>query len=357
MKHLTIFNPHAGNYSETERNKICRALTDLEGIVLITPNLADLEQQLQEQSDYHPDILGIGGGDGTFSRTLTAVKSVWEFIPDYIAAYAMGTMNNVAVPLDASDSIRDKIKLRTKWGDTRAVQLAKYIKKTAAAGELPHFENITPLNMNGHLGFNLGFGLVPKLVWSYYGRSREQYGRAEQELQGCLPQEYDAVLEQVMAEKVTRKSGIIPAAKTALQSTLGMFNSSSHVSLFFNQPLDARLYLNGEKIDFSRPPTGIYIASYEQQNMGLFRGTPSPGARAIYGMMEVIVTSASVGEIINDLPTIMRGQPIRNTEYLHTSELKIESKQVIIAQMDGEFIMGKEFVIRPDTALKFVSMK
>ncbi len=357
MKHFTIINPHAGSYSAAEQNKICQVLSGLEGKVLITPNLDILEQALQDQHDYHPDLLGIGGGDGTFSRTLTAVKAVWGFIPDYIAAYAMGTMNNVAVPLDASDSIRDQVKIRTKWGDTRAVQLAKYIQKTAAAGELPHLEKVTPLNMNGRLGFNLGFGLVPKLVWCYYGRSLEEYSRVEQELQGCLPQEYEAVFEQMAAENLTRKSGVLQAAKTALHTTMSMFNRSSPVSQFFNQPINAKLYLDGERIYFPIPPTGIYLASYEQQNMGLFRGTPSPGARAIHGMMEVIVTSASVGEIINDLPTIMRGQPLRNTQYFHTPELKIESEQVIIAQMDGEFMAGKEFVIRPDEPLKFISLR
>lgn len=357
MKHLTILNPHAGSYSVFEQNKICRALSGLEGKVLITPNLNILEQALLNQRDYNTGLLGIGGGDGTFSRTLTAVKQAWGFIPEYIAAYAMGTMNNVAVPLDASDSIMDKIKLHTKWGDTRAVQLAKYIQKTAAAGEQPHFENLTPLNMNGRIGFNLGFGLVPKLVWSYYGRSREQYTWAEQELQGCLPSEYEMILDQVVAEKAARKSGVFQALKTALRTTMGMFNHSSPIYQFFNQPLEAKLYLDGQKMEFPTPLTGIYLASYEQQNMGLFRGTPSPGARAIPGMMEVLVTSASVGDIINDLPSIIRGQPLRNTQYLHTAELKIESELVMIGQMDGEFVVGKEFTIKPDVPLKFVSLR
>lgn len=357
MKHLTILNPHAGGYSATEQDKICRALTGLEGKVLITPNLTILEQALLYQKEYYPDLLGIGGGDGTFSRTLTAVKTVWGSIPEYIAAYALGTMNNVAVPLDASDSIMDKIKLRTGWGDTRAVQLANYIQKTAVGGEQLHFENLTPLNMNGRLGFNLGFGIVPKLVWAYYGRSREQYGRAEQELQRCPPQDYDVVLDQIVAESVARKSGAVQATKTAVYTTMGMFNCSSPIFRFFNQPMDARLYLDGQKIDFPTPPTGIYLASYEQQNMGLFRGTPSPGARALPGMMEIIVTSASAGEIINDLPSLIRGKAIGSTCYRHTQELKLESERVIIGQMDGEFMAGKEFIIQLDKTLKFISLR
>ena len=358
MKHLTILNSTAGNYSLREQDKICRALSGMEGKVLFTSNLSLLEQALQDQNEYSPDLLGIGGGDGTFSHTLTAVKEIWGYIPDYIAAYALGTMNNVAMPLEASDSIMDKIKQHTEWGDTRAVQLAKYIQKTVAEGEPPHVENLIPLNMNGRLGFNLGFGLIPKLVWSYYGRSREEYNRAEQELQASLPRKYEMVLEQIMAENLAaRKSGIIQAATTAFHTTMGLLKRSSPISHFFNQPLDARLYLDGVEIDFFRPPTGIYIASYEQQNMGIFRGTPSPGARAIPGTMEVILTSASVGDIVNDLPTILRGKPIGNTQYLRTTELKIQSEQVIIGQMDGEFVVGKEFTIRPDTPLKFVSLR
>src|SRR3990167_9303993 len=103
MKHFTILNPTAGSYSTREHQKISQALAGLEGKVLTTSNLPELEQELQRHDTYSPNILGIGGGDGTVSCTLSKIKKIWGSIPKYVATYAMGTMNNVAIPVGGSD--------------------------------------------------------------------------------------------------------------------------------------------------------------------------------------------------------------------------------------------------------------
>ena len=194
-------------------------------------------------------------------------------------------------------------------------------------------------------------------MWAYYGRSQEHYARAEQELQLCPPSEYKATLPHLIAEHSAPKSGLLQATKTALHTIVSMLNSSSRLSQFFNQPLEATLYLDGKKMELPSPPTGIYIAAYEQQNFGLLTGIPSPGARAVAGKMEVILTYASVKDIVNDLPALMKGKHVRNTRYVQAQELTLEYGQAVLAQMDGEFMAGKEFTIRPDKALKFVSMR
>lgn len=354
MKHLTILNPSAGSYSSREHTKICRALTGLEGKVLATPSLLKLEQELQRHDDYHPDILGIGGGDGTVSRTLTEIKKIWGYVPEYVASYALGTMNNVAIPTRGSDGLIDTMKRYARIGKTKPVQLAQRIKEMVKKEEEFKTEKMSPLNINGQWGFNVGFGLTAKLVWMYYGRSIDQHTRAHQMLQQCSSEKYDAVVEKITSEQ--QKSGMIQAGKTALESINAMYSPSSPVYRFFNQPMKAEIYINGQKMNFDMPPTGIYIASYEQQNVGVFRGTPLPRARAVPGQMEVLISSASMKDIIMSLPAIMRGKSMRNTHYVQARELRLESEQVMIGQVDGEFVFGKEFVIRPDAPLKFISL-
>lgn len=354
MKHLTILNPNAGHYSVREHEQISSALASLEGKVLATSSLSELELELQQYRDYHPDILGIGGGDGTASRTLTKIQEVWGYLPKYLAVYAMGTMNNVATPLGVSSGFIDKVKQSMGKGKTKPVQLAEYIGKAVSAGEELNTEKIIPLHINDRLGFNLGFGVVSKLVWMYYNRTIDQYRRAERELERCDPREYETLVEQIVSQE--GKSGTWQAAKTALQSIVTVFNPSSPLYQFLNQPLNVRLSLDGQCVESIAPLTSIYVASYEQQNVGVFRGKPSPGARAVAGKMEVIISSASPKEIIFSLPAINRGEPMRNTAYVHAQELRLESEQVMMGQVDGELIFGKEFVIRLDKELKCVSL-
>ncbi len=368
MKYLTILNPNAGSYSRTEQDKICSALTGLEGIVLITPNLADLEQQLQDQRDYHPDLLGIGGGDGTVSRTLTKVKERWPTLPDYIAVYALGTMNNAASSLGASDALMDKIKRFSRVGKTKPVQLAEHIAKISRDEEELMTEELAPLNItrilnnsqppksNSQWGFNIGFGLTSKLVWKYYGRSREQYEQTIKAMQRVYESGHDLNEERITL-KQRQKSGIVQSARTALECINVMYSPSSAVYQFFNRPLEAALYIDGQKFQPELPITGIYIASYEQQNVGFLRGTPSPGARAVPGEMEILVSFASMKDIIASLPAIRKGRPARKTVYIRAKVLELESEQMLMGQVDGEFVFGKEFVVRPDEPLKFISLR
>ena len=356
MKHLTILNPSAGNYSVREHDKISKALAGLEGKVLATPNFPELEKELQRHDAYSPDILGIGGGDGTVSRTLTKIKEIWGSIPEYLATYALGTMNNVALPTGGSDGLIDTMKRYARIGNTRPVQLAHYIGKTVEREEEFKIEKLAPLNINGQWGFNAGFGITSKLVWMYYGRTAEKYAEVQRGLQRISQGGYDIAVKRLAPEK-REKSGTLRAAKTALDCIYAMYCPSSPINQFFNMLLEVDIYIDGQKMNFEVPPTGIYIASYEQQNVGIFRGTPLPHARAVPGSMEVLISSATVKDIVLSLPAIMRGNPMRKTQYRQARELRVESEQVMIGQVDGEFVFGKEFVIRPDEALKFISMR
>ena len=330
MKHLTILNPHAGSYSPREHDRIARALSGLEGKVIATPDLSSLDLELQRHQTYQPDVLGIGGGDGTVSHTLTQVQRLWGYIPSNLAVYAMGTMNNVAVPLGACGGLYDTLK-RYVGLDTKPVRVAQYIGRSSSS---LHTESLAPMNINGRLGFNVGFGTTAKMVWMYYGKSMEQFYAGSQQSE-------------------QQKSGMMQVAGLLVEAFRALCNSSSAASQFFNQPLDAAIYIDGQKIE---PATGIYLASYEQQNTGIFRAIPSPGARRHPGQMEVVLSRGSIQDVILSLPSLMRGKPGRNMEYIQAKELRIESDKTIIAQVDGEFLCGREFEIRPDAPLKFISL-
>lgn len=299
--------------------------------MIATSDLASLDSQLQRHQEYHPDILGIGGGDGTVSHTLTKVQDLWGYIPPHLAVYSMGTMNNVAIPLGAYDGLYDTIK-RNLGLDTKSVRVAQYVGESSAN---LHTKNLAPMNINGRLGFNIGFGTVAKMVWLYYGKTKEQFNTGVQ-------------------ESDQQKSGMMQVAGLLMEAFLMLGYPSSAASQFFNQPIGAQIYIDGQRRDRA---TGIYLASYEQQNTGIFRAVPSPGARSNPGQMEVVMSHGPIQDVITSLPAIMRGKPAKNTQYLYAYELRLESDRAIVAQVDGEFMFGKEFVVRPDAPLRFVSLR
>ena len=372
MKHLTILNKNAGGYTAQEQRKLHQILSEIDGEIVATPDLASLEYQLQKHRDFHPDILGIGGGDGTASQTLSLVHKVWGEFPRYLAPFAMGTMNNWAIPAGASDGLVDKLKLMTGIGDTKPVQVGRYITQCAKAKEEPHTEALALLDVNGRKGFNLGFGIVPKLVWTYYGKSIEQYQQLREELKYAKPDEYDAIfngissaqqnlklIDIVTLAETSRKLGGINAVKAAVTAIKGVLFRSSKEYQFFSQPMNADIYLDGEKVILPSKPLGIYIASYEQSNIGLplIAPRPSPGARSVAGKMEVLLTYATPQEIVNSIPNIFAGKPIQNTHYYHARELRLESETPLIGEVDADFVFGQSFTVKYDQILKLISLK
>lgn len=372
MKHFTILNKNAGGYTSQEQRKLHEILLEIDGEILVTPDLATLEYQLGKHKDFHPDVLGIGGGDGTASQTLTLVKRIWGELPQYIAAYALGTMNNWAIVSGVSDGITDKMKRRTGLGDTKAVQLAQYLRRIAKTGEEPATEELALLDVNGRCGFNVGFGLVSKLVWTYYGKSMAQYQALQQELNQSSSSEYEKIfagifaaqpadrnlIDIVTAAETAKKSGGVNAVKTALTAIKGVFRPSSPEYHFLSEPLEAEIFIDGEKVTFPSTPLGIYVASYEQSNIGLpwLCPHPAPEAREIPGKMQGLITYATPKEIVTSLPAIFRGRHIKNTSYYHATELRLQSATPLIGEVDADFIFGREMVVRYDQAIRCISL-
>ena len=373
MKHLTILNKNAGGYTLQEQRKLHEILQEIEGEILVTPDLATLEYQLEKHQDYHPDVLGIGGGDGTASQTLTLVQKIWGTLPQYIAPYALGTMNNWAIPSEASDGIIDKIKRSTGFGDTKAVQMAQYLQRIVKAEEKPVTEELTLLDVNGRQGFNLGFGLVPKLVWTYYGKSITQYQALQQELNQSTASDYEKIfagifsarpaeknlIDIVTASETAKKSGGVNAVKAAMSAIKGVLQPSSKEYHFFSEPLDAEISIDGENVTLPHQPLGIYVASYEQSNIGLpwLCPYPSPEAREIPEKMQVVIPYGQPLDIVTSIPNIFRSQHIKNTRYYHASELRLRSNTPLIGEVDADFIFGREIVIKSGQTVHCLSLK
>ena len=134
MDHLTILNQNAGNFNWPDAVNIFHYLNQVNGEVVTTESLSHLEEILKKNEENQPKIIGLGGGDGTASRTLTLVDKIWGKIPEHIASYPMGTMNNISI-FSGVHSFWDKIKRRI-GGKTKPVQLADYIS-TSIQEDLP----------------------------------------------------------------------------------------------------------------------------------------------------------------------------------------------------------------------------
>jgi len=104
-----------------------------------------------------------------------AIEKYWGKIPNIIAPYALGTMNNWALTFRLSDGLVDKVKKAIGLGETKPLRLARYIAESVQNGKNLSTERMGLFDLNGEKGFNFGMGLVPKLVWGYYGKNIEQY--------------------------------------------------------------------------------------------------------------------------------------------------------------------------------------
>jgi len=372
MNHFTIFNRNARHFSEYETQRIYEILHQepqrLTGKMVVTPSVSKLEEVLEETRDLHPDILGIGGGDGTGAQTLTMVAEKWGYVPDVIAIYALGTMNNWAMPFGLSDGVTDTIKKRLHVGETKPMALASYILQCAQQRRKVETEPLKVLDLNGRKGFNIGFGLLPKLVWMYYGKSIAQYQKLERELLMTTPDKYAQKLEYLFHEKtigldmieiVTNglKGGLVAAIGTGIQGTVKSLLPYSKEHQFYTQPMDAAIYIDGKKQTFPRPLTGVYSSVYEQSNLGIggFWPLPTPEARSQPEKVEIVVTWCNPLEVVSQIPGLFRGKHMRNSAYFMASEMVVEYATPAVAEIDADFIVGTEFNFRYDRTVQVVA--
>ena len=346
MDHLTILNQNAGNFNWPEAFLIQEILRGSKGSVHTTKNFFELEQILRLHEDDQPEMVGIGGGDGTVSRTLTKISESWGDIPDRIATYSMGTMNNISIFSEVHsfwDKVRRKLRLRTS-----PIKLAERISESIKSEEPLNTKDIALLDTNGRKGFNIGFGIIPKLVWLYYGNSIEYYQKFDQNLQ-----------ENNVIEYSTQKGGTYQALSTMAKSIAGVMKKNSLENKFFTERLEADIYVDGHKLNLPQQPTGMYLASYEELSLGLpfFIPRITPEARAIPSKMQVVISWAEPKDYVKAIPTVFSGNHMQKAIYVHAQELEIISDKVIPCQVDADYVFNNNFKINYDRDLKVISPK
>jgi len=355
LRHLTIINQTAGSYSAWEVKEIEKQLkrfpSSLTGEVVVTSSLSELEATLIRHQGECPDLLGLGGGDDTASWVLTMAERVWGRIPE-IAYFSMGRVNSLTAFLGLSDGLADKIKKVGKMPSTKALQLARYISDRASFEQELQTREVALLDINGRKGFNIGLGAVPRILWTYFGRSIRDYQALEQSLSEAAPENYPGLLEERLQRKnhygFVRNLGAVYALGTALQTIMASANPYSALTRFYQQPLPAKIYLDGRRVDGEMPPlTAIFVSSYGELNLGV-KGitlTLNPEAANNPRKVRAVLCPEPVLGVVRQLPKLARGEKLDKVYYMTAREMRIEADGPILATVEDGFIAAREFTV------------
>jgi len=349
---LLLANPNGRNVTPKKIKILQDAFSSGEGRLqvsfVVTENLSRLEKVINEYKDREITLVGIVGGDGTVMHTRTLLENIWDYCPLY-AFFPEGTMNNVqhTLGLSRKDS---------------SVKLARLIVDAACADTLEmHTTSLPSLDINGKKGFNIGFGLIPKLLWLYYGHSAKQYRELEEALHRCAPRLYQAKYEEVTGKKeedffdlLSKERGLWGIAKAGLRLLNG--SKAGDERYLLHKTVAGEIRFDGKKQTFPQAPSGAYVSSYEEINLGLgkFNPVPSPEANKEKGKFQVVVPYGNPFSIIPQLPKVTNGKKLSNAVYQYISTLELPAER--IAQVDGELILEKGFTVRYDGTRKVIRL-
>lgn len=357
FEHLTIINQNAGNFNAREGDRLINSLrNNVEGETIITTCLSELENLILNYSNHSrkPTLLGIGGGDGTAAHTLSLVKEHWGKVPDIIAPFAYGTMNNWAIPFNLYDCQIDRLKMKTGLGKTKAIKLSEYITHQNQNGGEIITDNLALLKVNNQNGFNVGFGLIPKLVWSYYGRSNEEFLDLEQKI--IMKEEgYNDFDKLYSCER--KNNGLLGTVASAIKTFSNLIFHPKRSEEFYSKPLEGKFYVDGKRQFFPGEVTSIYMASYEQTNLGIKGFWPQllPGARKHPDKMQILVSWNKPFETVTQLPKIFMGKELNKVAYFNATEFVYEPRETTVGQVDAEYIFGDGFRTSFDQNLNIIS--
>jgi diacylglycerol kinase family enzyme len=370
LTYLGIYNGCAnggssiGQFSQIEKELISPCIQSQR---YVTRNLEELDQVLMDHSEYQPDIVGIGGGDGTIHRILTQIYQHWKHRPQMYAIYSLGTSNLFSAAHSLGGGVADKL-MRDIYLPTVPVRIARSIKEAAESGGLPHTQEIRILDANGEKGSIIGFGGVPKVMWKYYHKTHEQYDRLTERLANAKPEEYAGILAEIWKEP-----RLVEALRTSLPFGLGtlstkLVGNGLEVTLnglldllepekreHYVQPLPFRAYVDGKEVDLPRAHSilistvsrlkvapGFSIYPLEEQPLGLDR-------------FSLLFCSYSLGELFQQVPNLMRGKKLEKHDYYQPKKLNLVSDQPIVGMIDGDFVvMDKEVEVQVADVSKLV---
>ncbi len=329
------------------RDVLSLAQGSLQGEILITEDLDDLEGKIQEYKENvnnknkKVDLVLIFSGDGGVMHSRTRIEHILGYRPLY-AAVPKGTQMNI----QRAAGIQDPF------------SYLKFISEKACWGKLEQATVSFPsLDLNGYKGFNVGFGLVPRLLWMYYGKSAEQFAKLEVALKTVEPTEYLETYQKIMKqypEETVKEKGLVGVCRAAWKTLRGLRNPHTYEGYLLSSPIKGDIVVDGKKKHFRQKPLELYISCYEEANLGLgpLNPKPSPEARAEPGKFQVVAPYGTPLQIALEFPKVLNGKHLSNAEYFFASTIQIQSR---IAEIDGEIMMHNGFTLAYDGEVKIIS--
>lgn len=337
MRYLIIFNRKAGNFSPWEVGKITEILSSsprLEGEVVVTATLAELREVLTKYRNTNIDLLGIGGGDGTASLVLTEAMKVWKLLPPYIVPFSCGTMGNYVMEFGLSTTITDTLKRKLRIPTTKSIQTAKYVVQTVHQQQPLHTESLSLLDVNGIKGFTFGVGIVPKILWLYYGGSIQSYHGHTQHT----------------------KPADFHAGPLYSLFTLGR--------IIFCGPLPFtkihRFLTDHTTVTFRKKPVSVLaliVATHAYISLGVNNVAlqPTYRAREHSGKFHAVWYPLTLWQALRQLPQLLQGKHLQGSIEELTGKLVLTSDQPRVYQVDGELLVDKKITVTYDQTLRIVS--
>jgi diacylglycerol kinase (ATP) len=158
-----ITNPHSKlNKRNPERSQMLSYILGEKGELAKTQNLTELDEVVRRFQEKDVKILAINGGDGTISRTLSAlIRTYGEKPLPKIALLRGGTINMLAQNL----GIRG----------TPESLLFGLVRELGSGGAFPSVRQRC-LEVNGQFGFLFGNGTISSFLETFYQNKTDAFG-------------------------------------------------------------------------------------------------------------------------------------------------------------------------------------
>ena len=302
---VVIFNPNA------QKGKLGRKcfqyveeLMDGVGELIVTETLDDLPRAISRLRERPVDVLGLCGGDGTFSLTLSQYFSQigTDSIPKVLFLRG-GTMNAILSHFNHRVNLRKALK--------------NLVEKKQEGGS---FETVgvDMLKMNGHYGFTAGMMMPANLVAAYHAGG-------------------DLGLNKAI--RVTTR--LIASAMVEGDFSREMFSARS-----------VRLWVDGRESP-QKVFSVILASTINYVGLG-FRPFHQAGTKS--GHFHVLATDEKPSKLVGKIGNLLRSEPIHGVNIVDelARSVRVESPDTLNILLDGEFFESSTVEISTGPRIEIV---
>jgi len=303
-----VINPSAGgNRQSADRVDRLARVVGSAGWVRETRSLEHLPEIAEACRKSEVDVLAVCGGDGTYTRTLSALHEIYEDrpLPRFLPLRA-GTMNTVARAVGAP-----------AWQPER--MLAQIVEEYRQGQPLASMDHQLLRINEKFLGFMVGAGVIVGFLEEYYGSTR---------------------------------TGPVGAAALLARLIASVVTGGTLVTKVF-QWVDASMTCDEVAAPFQRFSV-LYASSIEDIGLG-FR--PTYRARERQGRFHLFAGPLDARELVNNLGKIRRGVPTRSPQVhdVTPKRLQVRFDQLTSYMIDGEIMPATtELIVETGPLLRVV---